>query len=269
MMTYFKAYADSSAAIEMLSDAEAGRLYKALLRYINGAEVGNLSGQERIAFAMLAAQIDRDAVSSQEKAETARENGRKGGRPKTQRVLDENPKTKVVLDENPKTHNKDNKTIDNKTIDKDEEVNTTPTPPRARARENPFSADFDPASLEPDPIVTYAEKTLMGLSPNNVDELVSFRDTLPDDVIVYAIDQTTGNGVRAYNYVRAILNRYVRDGIKSVADAKAAEDKRKAGDKHGNDAKSAANDDADLWAGMSEEDIKLVEQLANDGHHWG
>ena len=36
----------------------------------------------------------------------------------------------------------------------------------------------------------------------------------------------------------------------------------------GGDSKPAG-DDADLWAGMSEDDIKLVEQLANDGEHYG
>ena len=92
-LPFVKLFADSSATIDLLSDAEAGRLLKALMHYIN-ADVIDLPGQEKLVFAMLKAQIDRDAANYQEFTDKQRENGKKGGRPKK---TQENPKNPTVF----------------------------------------------------------------------------------------------------------------------------------------------------------------------------
>lgn len=84
MLPYIKIFADTGATVDMLSDAEAGRLLKALLHYNTSGKEDSLPGQERLIFAMLKAQIDRDNNSYATKCETLRENGKKGGRPKNQ-----------------------------------------------------------------------------------------------------------------------------------------------------------------------------------------
>ena len=58
-------------------------------------------------------------------------------------------------------------------------------------------------------------------------ELISFRDSLPDDLIRYAIDQACANGVRTYAYTRSILNSYVSNGFKCIGDVQAHEAKRR------------------------------------------
>lgn len=93
---------------------------------------------------------------------------------------------------------------------------------------NPFG-DNDSDIPDPDTLVAYATNNLMYLSPYNMDELISFRDSLPDDVIRYAIDQACANGVRKYNYVKAILNSYVEHGFKSIGDIEAHEAQRQKG----------------------------------------
>lgn len=73
----------------------------------------------------------------------------------------------------------------------------------------------------------YAANNLRNLSPRNCEELISFRGDLPDDLIRHAIDEACAAGTPTWSYTRAILNRYVDSGFKSVGDAKAAEQKRR------------------------------------------
>lgn len=75
-------------------------------------------------------------------------------------------------------------------------------------------------------VEVYAANNLQVLSPGNMEDLASFKTDLPDDLIRYAIDEACANGAPRWAYVSAILRGYVRDGIKSVGDAKAAKDKR-------------------------------------------
>ena len=79
-----------------------------------------------------------------------------------------------------------------------------------------------------DELVAYAANNLQYLSPTNVEELDSFRDSLTDEMIRYAIDEACANGVRTYAYARKILNRMVERGFKSLGEVKAAEEERKA-----------------------------------------
>ena len=93
--------------------------------------------------------------------------------------------------------------------------------------ENPFGEAATTAALVLDPLVAYAQSNLMHLGPYNMDELISFRDALPDELIQHAIDEACAAGVRRYKYVKSILNRYVEQGFKSVAEVEAYEAQRK------------------------------------------
>lgn len=113
-LSYVKLFADTSGAVDLLSDAEAGRLFKAILHGIAG-EVDELPGQEKLVYAMLKAQFERDADAYEQYSEKQRENGKKGGRPKKPSGFSENPKNPTVFSETQKSQDKDyNK-------DKDEE----------------------------------------------------------------------------------------------------------------------------------------------------
>lgn len=120
------------------------------------------------------------------------------------------------------------------------ESNPNPNPnptsnPKARARdggepgldapelqENPYG--FSDASGErPDfgTIEVYASSNLRTFTPGNMQELVSFKDDFPDEVLFLAIDQACGANAPAWNYVRKVLNNWLDKGIKTAADAKA------------------------------------------------
>ena len=126
-LSYIKLFGDSSATIDLLSDAEAGRLLKALVHYANGEEV-DLPGQEKLVFAMLKAQIDRDAGSYANRVEKNRENGKKGGRPKIQ----QNPNNPMGFSKTEKSQEKDKEEDKDKDKEKDKSKVKAPsrfTPP--------------------------------------------------------------------------------------------------------------------------------------------
>ena len=116
------------------------------------------------------------------------------------------------------------------------ESNPNPTSnPKAHARdggdsghdahelqENPYG--FSDASGErPDfgTIEAYASSNLRTLTPGNMQELASFKDDFPDEVLFLAIDQACGANAPSWNYVRKVLNNWLDKGIKTAADAKA------------------------------------------------
>lgn len=57
---HIKIYHDSISGLELLSDAELGRLIKALLKYSAFKELTKLPGREKILFTYFKSQIDRD-----------------------------------------------------------------------------------------------------------------------------------------------------------------------------------------------------------------
>lgn len=93
--------------------------------------------------------------------------------------------------------------------------------------ENPYG-ETDP-SHRPNfnTLEVYATNNLRGMTPYNVEQLATFRDDLPEDVIRHAIDEACGSGHPYYNYARAILNRYVDEGFKTLGEVLAYEAERR------------------------------------------
>lgn len=77
MREYFCAYHSMLGGMRKLSDAECGRLFRALLMYSSGMEPDNLQGREELVFDIFAQQIDRDVAAYQKTCETNRKNGSK------------------------------------------------------------------------------------------------------------------------------------------------------------------------------------------------
>lgn len=79
---------------------------------------------------------------------------------------------------------------------------------------------------EPDGLTVYAANNLQFMSPRAFEELASFREDMPEDMIKHAIDAACDNGARTWAYTRSILNRYLSAGYKSIGDIQAANEKR-------------------------------------------
>lgn len=117
-LSYVKLFADASGAIDLLSDTEAGRLFKAVMHYINGIDE-ELPGQEKLVFTMLKAQFERDAEAYKRYSDRQRENGKKGGRPKKPTGFSENPENPLVFLETQKSQDKEEDKDKDKDINKD------------------------------------------------------------------------------------------------------------------------------------------------------
>lgn len=77
MREYFCAYHSMLGGMRKLSDAECGRLFRALLMYSSGMEPDNLQGREELVFDIFSQQIDRDIEAYNSRCQTNRENGSK------------------------------------------------------------------------------------------------------------------------------------------------------------------------------------------------
>lgn len=88
----------------------------------------------------------------------------------------------------------------------------------------PIEGDSDD-TVDYDPLCVYAASELQ-ISPTGMQEIISFRDSMTDDMIRYAIDKAIDNGCRNYSYVRKILNGIVERGFRTLGEIKAAEEER-------------------------------------------
>ena len=81
MLEFVKLYADMEQLFEPYSEEECGRLFLAMMAYAFSGVEPSFAGNERFIWPVLRRHIDQ----CNERAETLRENGSKGGRPKTKK----------------------------------------------------------------------------------------------------------------------------------------------------------------------------------------
>ena len=80
----FVLYCDMAQHLQLLSDEQAGRLFKALFAYVNSGQAPALDDDAvRMAFSFISSQIDRDAAKWDEVRRKRSEAGKQGGRPKS------------------------------------------------------------------------------------------------------------------------------------------------------------------------------------------
>ena len=85
----FFTYFHHANVIDKLSDAQTGRLFKALMHYGRDGELIDLSDDIAcdLTFTLMRDEIDRNFERYQEMCEKRREAGKKGGRPKKEQDL--------------------------------------------------------------------------------------------------------------------------------------------------------------------------------------
>ena len=190
-----------------LSDAECGRLFRALLAYSAGTDVEliNLQGREEVLFDVYSQQIDRDAAAYEEKCAKNKANAseRKRSQPNASERSQDKDKGK------------------DKDEDKGKDEGNTASGICARTAADDDRPDFNTVEV-------YAANNLAALNGGNMAEFASFKDDLPEELIRHAIDEACAQGKRTWSYVRSILNRYRDSGFKTIGDVqKAAEERRK------------------------------------------
>lgn len=73
-MKYLKVFVDFADKIELLGDAERGRLFTAMLEYASSGAEPDLRGNERFIWPMAKSEIDRQSESYKVRCETNRKN---------------------------------------------------------------------------------------------------------------------------------------------------------------------------------------------------
>jgi DnaD/phage-associated family protein len=185
-----------------LSDQELGRLVRALAIYHATGEQQELAGRESIAYDFIRVDIDRIDEKYAAKCDTNRNNRQ---RPST--IVNDRQQSSTIV---PK--------VKDKVKVKEEGITTTAT---AHARETAFGV------VDADPVIITIQRELTGLTVSHYDDLEAFRQDLPDDLIVEAVNEAVAHGVRTWAYVRTILQGYIKDGIKTVGQAKERSEHRK------------------------------------------
>lgn len=78
----FLLYADWEEQVGLLTDEDAGKLFKALFAYERSRESGDLPPVAAMAFAFMRKELDRNRKAYEDKCEKLRQNGSQGGRPR-------------------------------------------------------------------------------------------------------------------------------------------------------------------------------------------
>ena len=122
----FLVYSEYEEHLKALSDAEWGRLFKAMFAHNAKRDLPQLSKSANMAFSFIRAQMDRNEEKYAKKCAVNKENGAKGGRPKNEEPPSQKPKKTERFSEKPKKPDKDK--------DKDKDISSvednTLKPPR-------------------------------------------------------------------------------------------------------------------------------------------
>lgn len=101
----FILYCDQQGVFNMLPDEQAGKLIKHIFAYVNDEDPESEDLLLTIAFESIKTQLKRDLKKYENYIDKQKENGRKGGRPKTQPFFDETQKTQAFFQKPKKADN--------------------------------------------------------------------------------------------------------------------------------------------------------------------
>jgi hypothetical protein len=169
----------------------------------------DLPGQEKLVFAMLKAQIDRDAANYQEFTDKQRENGKKGGRPKK---TQENPKNPMVFSKTQKSQEEEIEKEEEKEKEIEEEGYTAPAAPVHHFGSDLSDSEIQ-SSLQNDRKIEDACKD-WGL-PCNPGNMLHARDLAREYTLDWLLEaiKRAGNGKsQSWAYVDGILRSFKAAG---------------------------------------------------------
>lgn len=184
---YIKLWLDYRCYFETLSDAEVGRLVRAMLDYELDGATPKFSGSERVLWPVMRRNIDID----HEFLEKQSKNGSKGGRPKKPKETQQNP------DKPKETQQNQKEKIENRK-QKIEYITTTTT---AHAREGLQQC------------VECYEQNIGAISRAAFDGIAGYLEQVEPDLVCEAINQAAINNKRSWGYAQAILRDCLQKNI--------------------------------------------------------
>lgn len=188
---YIKLWLDYRCYFETLSDAEVGRLVRAMLDYELDGATPKFSGSERVLWPVMRRNIDIDHEFLEKQAK----NGSKGGRPRKPKETQQNPEEPKETQQNQKEK------IENRK-QKIEYITTTTT---AQARESWQQC------------VDCYEQNIGALPRAAFDSIVGYLEQVEPDLVCEAINQAAINNKRSWGYAQAILRDCLQNKITTRA----------------------------------------------------
>ena len=217
MNEWFKARNVWYGAFAALTDAEAGRLAKALWAYTATGEQAELSGNEKGCFAMILFTLQQDDAHNTGISTVRSLAGQASAAARREQKATNSTNAEFVQQDDEQPTNPTSADIKNKNKKK---INTTTT---ARAREE--DTILGPVTV--DPLIIKVQQELNGLTDTHYHALDDYRRELGDEIVSYAIDPAVGHGVRNWSYVEAVLRGWLKAGVKTVGEAKAEQERHK------------------------------------------
>lgn len=230
--------------MDTLSDAEFGRLCRALLQYSMDGKEGQLQGAEKVVWKRVKMQEDRFKDSYKELSDSRREAGKKGAAKRWHSIANDS-----------KAMASYGKAIANDVVAIADPLppcppcpspsSPPPHPPISNLSPNPPiippSPDDDtharrrvatPTNPQIAVVFTAYSEKIESKSPMTEkirDELLALLEAVGPEVCVRAMDEAVEAGAISWRYVRKVLENKREQGVRSIGDWDAVEKKRVAG----------------------------------------
>ena len=221
--------------MEELTDAEFGRLARALLRYSSTGQTTALSGNERFYAKRVYMQEDRFRQNYDEAVEARSNAGKRGASKrwkskgadeadavdgKDSTAISANSKDSTAISANGKNGKTETETKTKTEI----YVLSAGADNTARAREE------TPPPLRNPEIAAVMRVYMDKINPTPsglcIDELAEFARVLGAEACIHAIQVALDEKKTQWSYIRAILRGYQSDGVRCLADIRAREERR-------------------------------------------
>ena len=203
MREYFCAYHDMLGAMRKLSDAECGRLFRALLSYSAGDMPNNLQGREELLFDVFSQQIDRDAERYEKKCDINRKN-RTTDNDRQRPSTNVNDRQRTSTNVNVRCQDKD------KDKDKDKDDVARATAPSPLLTDGEMDAASAIYQQDKQAMLDAMERVGMQASSYNAETALALAVTYGAQAVVDALEKAAQHDRRggiSWAFVKAILEK--------------------------------------------------------------
>ena len=227
------AWIDEQMPEEDFTDEERMLMCYAVFRYRNGeGEEPSFDDRSlKTCWRNIKREIDANVSKYNETCDTNRRNGKKGGRPKTEKTerfsgkpieTEKNRKNRTVSGETQKNPEKPNETQDNPTKPNEtlyDNDNDNESESESES-ESEFEYDNDNGAAVVVEVIKFAEKAFCRpLSQIESESLIDWLKTESAELVKYALETSALANVRNISYVNGILRNWHSNGIRTPAEA--------------------------------------------------
>lgn len=200
MKDSFILYTEQKEVIDKLSDEQAGKLIKAIYKYVETEKMPELDKLLDIVIIPFKQNLDRNKEKYNKISEIRAKAGAKGGKQKKQKQTKE-----INCNENVNENVNDNVNVN--------------------VNDNDKVSDSCVDGLQK--IIDFYNENIGLITPYGVEVLEDYSKDMPTDLIIYAMQISVEANKRTIKYIKAILNNWQKAGIRTLVQAKDENHKKK------------------------------------------